>query len=120
MERADVQLFRSIIGTPIGDLLALASDEGLCALEFTTVEGPNRGQERLTRLNARLGRWFPPHDIVDRETPTIARTHTVQKGDTLYGLSKRYQVSLAELQAANPGLSERNFPIGRTLKIPVK
>jgi O-6-methylguanine DNA methyltransferase len=70
----DVQLFRSVIGTPIGDMLALASEEGLCALEFTTVEGPNRGQERLTRLNARLGRWFPPHQIVDRETATIART----------------------------------------------
>jgi methylated-DNA-[protein]-cysteine S-methyltransferase len=55
-------------------MLALASDEGLCALEFTTVEGPNRGQERLTRLNARLRRWFPPHEIVDRETPAIART----------------------------------------------
>ena len=69
-----MQLFRSIISTPIGDMLALSSDEGLCALEFTTVEGPNRGQERLTRLNARLGRWFPPHEIVDRESPTIART----------------------------------------------
>jgi methylated-DNA-[protein]-cysteine S-methyltransferase len=69
-----MQLFRSIIGTPIGDMLALASDEGLCALEFTKVEGPNRGQERLTRLNARLGRWFPPHDIVDLETPILART----------------------------------------------
>jgi methylated-DNA-[protein]-cysteine S-methyltransferase len=69
-----MQLFRSIISTPIGDMLALSSDEGLCALEFTTVEGPNRGQERLPRLNARLGRWFPPHEIVDRESPTIART----------------------------------------------
>ena len=69
-----MQLFRSILSTPIGDMLALASDEGLCALEFTTVEGPNRGQERLTRLNARLARWFPPHGIVDLETPAIART----------------------------------------------
>jgi len=68
-----MQLCRAIIGTPVGDMLALASDEGLCALEFTTVDGPSRGQERLTRLNARLSRWFPPHEIVDRETPTIAR-----------------------------------------------
>ena len=69
-----MQLSRSIIATPIGDMLALSSDEGLCALEFTTVEGPNSGQERLTRLNARLARWFPLHEIVDRETPVIART----------------------------------------------
>ncbi len=69
-----MQLFRTVLPTPLGDMLALASDAGLCALEFTTVAGPNRGQERLSRLNARLDRWFPPHDIVDRETSTIART----------------------------------------------
>ena len=69
-----MRLFRTVLPTPLGDMLALSSDEGLCALEFTKVEGPNRGQERLSRLNARLARWFPPHEIVDRETPTIART----------------------------------------------
>jgi methylated-DNA-[protein]-cysteine S-methyltransferase len=69
-----MQLYRTILPTPLGDMLALASDEGLCALEFTTVRGRARGEERLTRLNARLARWFPPHEIVDRETVTIART----------------------------------------------
>jgi len=63
-----VILSRETIATPMGDMLALASDEGLCALEFT---GPRK---RLTRLEARLGRHFPPHDIVDRDTPVIART----------------------------------------------
>ena len=44
-----MHLSRTIISTPIGDMLALASDDGLCALEFTTVAGPSRAQERLTR-----------------------------------------------------------------------
>jgi O-6-methylguanine DNA methyltransferase len=69
-----MQLFRTILPTPLGEMLALASDEGLCALEFTTVKGRARGEERLTRLDARIERWFPPHEIVDRETDTIART----------------------------------------------
>ena len=69
-----MQLFRTVLPTPLGDMLALASDEGLCALEFTKVAGPNRGQERLSRLNARLQRWFPPHEIVDGEPAAIART----------------------------------------------
>jgi methylated-DNA-[protein]-cysteine S-methyltransferase len=47
---------------------ALASDEGLCGLEFT---GP---RQALTRLESRLLRWFPPHEIVDRDVPVIART----------------------------------------------
>ena len=63
-----VRLSRATISTPIGDLLALASDEGLCALEFT---GPKK---RLPRLEARMRRWFPPHDIVDRRAPVIKRT----------------------------------------------
>ena len=59
-------LSRATIGTPVGDMLALASEDGLCALEFTG--------KRLTRLEARLKRHFPPHVIVDRETPVIACT----------------------------------------------
>ena len=63
----DVVISRSIIATPIGEMLALDSGEGLCALEFT-------GPTRLTRLEARLARWFAPHQIVDGDSATIART----------------------------------------------
>jgi O-6-methylguanine DNA methyltransferase len=63
-----VKLARILIPTPLGEMLALATDDGLCALEFT---GPRK---RLTRLDARLGRWFPPHTIADRETPVFAAT----------------------------------------------
>ena len=62
-----MHLARATIATPLGAMLALASDAGLCALEFT-------GRERLTRLEARLARHFPPHAIVDHDTPAIART----------------------------------------------
>ena len=61
-------LIRAIVSTPLGEMLALASDEGLCALEFT---GPD---DRLTRLEARLRRWFLPHEIVDGEVAIIGRT----------------------------------------------
>jgi methylated-DNA-[protein]-cysteine S-methyltransferase len=61
-------LSRAIIDTPIGDMLALDSGEGLCALEFT---GP---EKRLVGLEARLRRWFPPHEIADRDTATIGQT----------------------------------------------
>ena len=63
-----MELSRAILPTPLGDMLALDSGDGLCALEFM---GP---KERLPRLEARLKRHFPPHDIVDCDTPDIART----------------------------------------------
>jgi O-6-methylguanine DNA methyltransferase len=61
-----MELSRAVLPTPLGDMLTLASDEGLCALEFT-------GPARAARLEARLQRHFPPHAIVDRETPAISR-----------------------------------------------
>ncbi len=61
-------LARATISTPLGDMLALASGDSLCALEFT---GPRK---RLTRLERRLARWFPPHQIVAGDTPILVRT----------------------------------------------
>ena len=63
-----MKISRALLPTPLGDMLALDSGEGLCALEFT---GPDK---RLTRLDARLERWFPPHEMADGDTPTLVRT----------------------------------------------
>ena len=63
-------LSRAVLATPIGDVVALDSGQGLCALEFT---GP---EKRLARLHARFQRWFPPYEVTDRDTPTISRTRT--------------------------------------------
>jgi methylated-DNA-[protein]-cysteine S-methyltransferase len=37
------------------------------------VKGRASGEERLSRLKARLARWFPPHALVDGETPITGR-----------------------------------------------
>ena len=42
-----MQLARAHIDTPLGPMLALASDIGLCALEFTS--GRGNGAPRLAR-----------------------------------------------------------------------
>ena len=60
-------LLRSFIETPLGEMLALVSDEALCALEFS-------GRGRLTRLDARLNRWYAPHTIVDEANAITERT----------------------------------------------
>ncbi len=49
--------------------------------------------------------------------PAAARTHTVQRGDTLWGLSRRYNTSVRAIQNAN-GLSSDLIRIGQTLQIP--
>ena len=45
------------------------------------------------------------------------RKHLVKKGDTLYGLSRKYGTSVSSIQRAN-GLKGTTIQLGRTLKIP--
>ncbi len=49
-----------------------------------------------------------------------ARTHTIKSGETLYRLSKMYNITTEELCAANPGLSINNFRAGEVILIPTK
>lgn len=46
-----------------------------------------------------------------------SRSHTVKKGDTLYGLALRYGTTVAKIKSAN-GMSSDMLKIGRVLKIP--
>src|SRR5436190_2390087 len=60
-------LYRTTILTPLGDMLALASTTGLCALEFDR-------RSRHERLDARLRRYFHADQLVDAETPILRMT----------------------------------------------
>jgi murein DD-endopeptidase MepM/ murein hydrolase activator NlpD len=45
-------------------------------------------------------------------------THIVKKGDTYWGLSREYGVTVADLKAANPGLEPRRLLPGSSVLIP--
>jgi O-6-methylguanine DNA methyltransferase len=62
-----MKLLRRTFDTPVGPMMALASDEALCALEFSK-------PGRMTRLDARLGRFFAPFEIEDGTNTAIGRT----------------------------------------------
>jgi O-6-methylguanine DNA methyltransferase len=57
-------LCRAFYTTPIGELLLLASDRGLCGLEFVKPDGHRW-------LDRRLARWFAPFELVDGSSPTL-------------------------------------------------
>ncbi len=58
------RLFRGAIDTPLGQMVALATNEGLAALEF--VERP-----RLARLDARVARYFPSAEFHDEPSHPV-------------------------------------------------
>ena len=54
-----------------------------------------------------------PDTVTDQGT-----YHTIQQGETLYGLSLKYKVSVKAILNANPGLNDKNFRYGQVVNIP--
>ena len=50
----------------------------------------------------------------------VENTHEVQPKETLFGIAKQYEISLEELNNANPELAETGLKAGRNIKIPAK
>jgi LysM repeat protein len=44
--------------------------------------------------------------------------HTIEAGETLFGVAKKYNVTGQQIIDANPGLSQETFSTGRTIRIP--
>lgn len=61
-----------------------------------------------------------PHEVPDEPVATApvtsANTYTVRIGDTFYGISRRYGISVGELMAVNPGVSVLSE--GQTINLP--
>jgi LysM repeat protein len=50
--------------------------------------------------------------------PPRSRTHTVAAGETLAAIARKHGVSLAALEAANPGVTPKKLRVGQTLNLP--
>lgn len=96
-----------------------------------TLEDENRRlKEQVARLQSGLAadtaaptlspgsRAKPSAPPTTATSPPTASAHTVQKGDTYYSIARRYGVSTASLQAANPGVNPTRLKIGQQLRVP--
>ena len=62
-------------------------------------------------------RYKPEKSISEKTSATLK--HTVQSGETLYSISRQYNVPADDIKAANPGMQE-SLKIGQELLIPSK
>ncbi len=51
-------------------------------------------------------------------TGVRAKTHVVAKGESLAIIARKYHVSLASLQAANPGVNSSKLRVGQSISLP--
>lgn len=58
-----------------------------------------------------------PANIISRQSPSQIIRYTVKGGDSLWGISKRFDVSIDELHSVNPGLNV-NIQPNQVLNIP--
>jgi LysM repeat protein len=58
--------------------------------------------------------------VKEKPTELVNTVHELQDGETLYSVSKKYNVSVEQLQTANPGLAIDDLQIGQKLVIPIK
>lgn len=62
--------------------------------------------------------YNPPITPVTPPAPTLnGNVHTIKKGDSLWGISRKYKTSVDELKSAN-GMTSDTIIEGRTLIIP--
>lgn len=61
---------------------------------------------------------FLKNPVMARRAPRYAATHKVKAGETWWGLARKYNVSVKELQAANKKSAAGKLQIGQSLQVP--
>ncbi|MGL5272281.1 MAG: PBP1 and LysM peptidoglycan-binding domain-containing protein [Phocaeicola sp.] len=90
-------------------LYSIASMYGISTADIIQL---NPGSDTLIKAGASLK---IPQANIQSNKPSF---HTIGAGETLYKLTKQYNVSATKICEANPGLSAENFRVGQVIIIP--
>ena len=72
--------------------------------------------------SAKVVREIPVTSLIASSVPVaklgLGSRYTIESGDTLYGIARKYNVSIDQILKLNPGVNPRTLGIGRTLLMP--
>lgn len=81
-------------------------------------QNPRPMHKATVGKNGLVGYARPPRKPANASAKASASTHTVKSGETLYGISRKYGLTVEALRSANPGINAEELLVGHTLKIP--
>ena len=86
----------------------------------TTVEAITRINPGINPNNLRVGQMICIPSTTTPPQPTCPNGffHTIRPGDTLFGLSQQFGVSVEAIMRANPGINPNNLQIGQRICMP--
>jgi LysM repeat protein len=76
------------------------------------------GQELVIRPETAAAPGMTVDETVETSNPTTTATHTIQRGETLFSIALRYQVTMDSIQAANGIEDPSRIFAGQELTIP--
>lgn len=77
--------------------------------------------KEIYRLNPKAEKGIKPGDklkIAKIKEVASYSNHLIEAKETLFSVSRMYNISVDDLKNANPGLNEATFSIGKTIRIP--
>ena len=123
--QGDLNAVKSSASKASADAQATAGDldafKGTVTTNFNTLATTVNAQGEALKGIAAGKHTAAPGAKADK-TPAVAGPgeYIVKKGDTLNKISKANGVTLAALEAVNPGVNSKNLKVGQKLKLPEK
>jgi LysM repeat protein len=98
---------------------ALRAGPAVAQNNFSSSSAGNPAPADTTTLAVNNSARATPTEARTQPAPAAKpRTHTVTAGETLASIARKSGVSLAAIQAANPGINPKKMAIGQTVKLP--
>lgn len=107
---------------PKETLFSLAKQYGVTVLDLkewnpdVEKNGLKIGQELIVSKNYKTSNLVDKVEVEEVKSTSLVSTHVVKTGETLYSLSKKYDIKIDDLIALNPQL-ESGLNIGDTIKV---
>lgn len=104
-------------GLQPGQVLTIGGASGEVVAEKPAQKTAQKPAERPVEKPApRIQYYEPPADTANTETGSEVK-HKVEKGETLYSLSRKYNVSVDDIKSQNEDLLKKGLQIGQVLTI---